>query len=72
MIVAAPLEFPSESFAARIPVKNVVQLADEKLFAHVDRASGEDATRVVLERFMSVDGVVQTNIIAVVRPKKND
>lgn len=50
-------------------IKNVVQLADEKLVAHVDCKSGEDASRVVLESFMSVDGVVQTNIIAVVRPK---
>lgn len=50
-------------------IKNAVQLADDKLVAHVDCKSGEDATRVVLEKFMTVDGIVQTNIIAVVRPK---
>ena len=50
-------------------VRNAVQLADDKLVAHVDCKTGEDATRAVLERVMSVEGVVQTNIIAVVRPK---
>lgn len=50
-------------------VKNVVQLADAKLVAHVDCETGEDATRVVLEKFMGIEGVVQTNIIAAVRPK---
>jgi hypothetical protein len=50
-------------------IKNAVQLADDKLVAHVDCKNGEDATRVVLEKFMAVDGIVQTNIIAVVRPK---
>lgn len=51
-------------------IKNAVQLADDKLVAHVDCKTGADATRVVLEKLMSVDGVVQTNIIAVVRPKE--
>ena len=50
-------------------VRNAVQLADNKLVAHVDCKTGEDATRAVLERVMSVEGVVQANIIAVVRPK---
>jgi phosphopantothenoylcysteine synthetase/decarboxylase len=50
-------------------VKNAVQLADDKLVAHVDCKSGDDATRAVLEKFTSVDGIVQTNIIAVVKPK---
>ena len=51
-------------------VRNAVQLADDKLVAHVDCESGEDATRVVLENFTSIEGVVQTNIIAVVKPRK--
>lgn len=49
-------------------MKNVVQLADDKLVAHVDCKTGDDATRAVLQKIMSVDCVVQTNIIAVVRP----
>ncbi len=49
-------------------IRNAVQLADDKLVAHVDCKSGSDASRLVLENFTGVDGVVQTNIIAVVRP----
>ena len=51
-------------------VRNAVQLADDKLVAHVDCVTGSDATRLVLENFTSIDGVVQTNIIAVVKPRK--
>lgn len=51
-------------------IRNVVQLADDKLVAHVDCESGPDATRLMLESFTSVEGVVQTNIIAVVKPRK--
>jgi divalent metal cation (Fe/Co/Zn/Cd) transporter len=54
---------------ANCSVRNAVQLADDKLVAHVDCKTGDDATRAVLQKVMSVDGVVQTNIIAVVRPK---
>jgi hypothetical protein len=50
-------------------IRNAVQLADDKLVAHVDCKTGEAATRVVLDKFMSVEGIVQTNIIAVVHPK---
>lgn len=50
-------------------VQNVVQLAKDKLVAHIDCKTGEGATRIVLEKLMSVEGVVQTNIIAAVRPK---
>lgn len=49
-------------------VKNAVQLADDKLVAHLDCKTGDDASRAVFEKFMSVEGIVQTNIIAVVRP----
>lgn len=54
---------------ANCTVANAVQLADDKLVAHIDCKNGDDATRAVLEKVMGVDGVVQTNIIAVVRPK---
>ena len=50
-------------------VKNAVQLADDKLVAHVDCQTGPDATRAVLEKFIAVNGIVQTNIIAVVKPR---
>jgi hypothetical protein len=50
-------------------VKNAVQLADDKLVAHVDCQTGPDATRAVLEKFTTVNGIVQTNIIAVVKPR---
>jgi DNA-binding Lrp family transcriptional regulator len=50
-------------------IRNAVQLADDKLVAHVDCASGADATRLVLEKLTAVQGVVQTNIIAVVKPR---
>lgn len=51
-------------------LRNVVQLSEDKLVAHVDCATGDDATQAVLQDIASVDGVVQTNIIAVVRPKR--
>lgn len=50
-------------------VANAVRLADDKLVAHIDCETGRDATRAVLEKVMGVDGVVQTGVIAVVRPK---
>ena len=69
MYMAAVALLARRTGALELPncsVMNAVQLADDKLVAHVDCKSGEDATRVVLEKFMSVDGIVQTNIIAVV------
>ncbi len=53
-------------------VKNAVQLADDKLVAHVDFKTGPDATRAVLEKFTTVNGIVQTNIIAVVKPRESE
>jgi len=50
-------------------LRNVVQLSDDKLVAHLDFETGEHASRVVLEEFMRMDGIVQTNLIAVVRPR---
>lgn len=49
---------------------NVVTLADDKLVAELDCEKPADATKAVLEGIMTVDGVVQTNIVAAVRPKK--
>jgi hypothetical protein len=50
---------------------NVVVLNPEKLVAQLDCSSPEDGTKVVLEELPKVDGVVQTNIIAVVKPAKH-
>ncbi len=47
---------------------NVVVLSHEKLVAQLDCSTPEDGTRVVLQDIPKVDGVVQTNVIAVVRP----
>jgi len=45
-------------------------LSDEKLVAQLDCKDSTDGDRVILNKIAKVDGVVQTNIIAVVRPKK--
>jgi hypothetical protein len=50
---------------------NVVALSDEKLVAQLDCSTPEDGTRVVLQDIPKVEGVVQTNVIAVVRPVKH-
>jgi len=50
---------------------NVVVLNQEKLVAQLDCAAPEDGTKVVLEELPKVDGVVQTNVIAVVKPVKH-
>jgi hypothetical protein len=47
---------------------NVVVLADDKIVAQLDCETGEDATAAILEKISAVDGVVQTNVIAAVRP----
>ena len=49
---------------------NVVVLSDEKLVAQLDCKDSTDGDRVILNKIAKVDGVVQTNIIAVVRPVK--
>ena len=46
---------------------NVVVLS-EKLVAQLDCSTPEDGTKVVLEELPKVEGVVQTNVIAVVKP----
>jgi len=50
---------------------NVVVLSSEKLVAQLDCSTAEDGAKVVLEELTKVDGVVQTNIIAVVKPVKH-
>ena len=47
---------------------NVVVLADDKLVAQLDCGTTSEANTVLLEKIAPVDGVVQTNIIAAVRP----
>ena len=50
---------------------NVVVLSDEKLVAQLDCNDSTDGDKVLLNQIAKVDGVVQTNIIAVVRPVKH-
>jgi hypothetical protein len=49
---------------------NVVVLSEEKLVAQLDCYDSTDGDKAILNKIAKVDGVVQTNIIAVVRPKK--
>jgi hypothetical protein len=49
---------------------NVVALADDKLVAQLDCPTTADANTAILEKISPVEGVVQTNIIAAVRPVK--
>jgi hypothetical protein len=50
---------------------NVVVLSDEKLVAQLDCSTPEDGTKVVLQDLPNVEGVVQTNVIAVFKPVKH-
>lgn len=47
---------------------NVVVLADDKLVAQLDCKTSAQANTAILEKITPVEGVVQTNIIAAVRP----
>ena len=49
---------------------NVVMLSDEKLVAQLDCKNSTDGDKAILNKIAKVEGVVQTNIVAVVRPKK--
>jgi hypothetical protein len=49
---------------------NVVALSDEKLVGQMDCNDSPDGDKAILHNIAKVDGVVQTNIVAVVRPKK--
>jgi hypothetical protein len=47
---------------------NVVRLSDEKLVAQLDCEDAPDGDKAILNHIAGVEGVVQTNIVAVVRP----
>ncbi|MGV1013942.1 MAG: hypothetical protein ACOYB4_03130 [Methyloceanibacter sp.] len=49
---------------------NVVMLSDEKIVAQLDCKDSTDGDKAILNKIAKVEGVVQTNIIAVVRPRK--
>ena len=49
---------------------NLVMLAEEKLVAQLDCQTTNQANTAILEKISPVEGVVQTNIIAAVRPVK--
>jgi len=49
---------------------NAVRLSDEKLVAQLDCKDSSDGDKAILNHIAKVDGVVQTNIVAVVRPRK--
>ena len=50
---------------------NVVVLSDAKLVAELDCADVASGNKAILEKIAKVEGVVQTNIIAVVKPVKH-
>jgi hypothetical protein len=50
---------------------NVVVLSDEKIVAQLDCNGSADGDKVILNKIAKVDSVVQTNLIAVVRPVKH-
>jgi len=47
---------------------NVVVLADDKLVAQLDCPTAQNAYSVILQDISPVEGIVQTNVIAAVRP----
>jgi hypothetical protein len=51
---------------------NVVVLSYDKLVAQLDCSTPEDGTKVVLQDLPNVEGVVQTNVITVVKPVHHD
>ena len=64
MVELKKLELKDCTFA------NVVALSDEKLVAQLDCVSADAGGRAAIERIATVNGIVQTNIFAVVRPKQ--
>ncbi len=49
---------------------NVVVLSEEKIVAQLDCEDAVSGSKAILEKIASIEGVVQTNIIAVVTPVK--
>jgi hypothetical protein len=47
---------------------NVVVLAEDKLVAQLDCESNTAANTAILEKISPIEGIVQTNVIAAVRP----
>jgi hypothetical protein len=47
---------------------NVVVLADDKIVAQLDCETSEKANAAILQKISATEGVVQTNVIAAVRP----
>lgn len=47
---------------------NIVALSDDKIVAQLDCEDASDGTKAILENISAAEGVVQTNVIAVVRP----
>jgi hypothetical protein len=47
---------------------NVLQLNKEKIVAQLDCDNYDDASKAILKNVGAVEGIVQTNIIASVRP----
>jgi len=47
---------------------NVVLLSEQKIVGQLDCNSYDDASKAIFERISPVDGIVQTNIVAAVRP----
>lgn len=49
---------------------NAVVLADDKIVAQLDCETSAKANTAIVEKITAVGGVVQTNVIAAVRPVK--
>jgi len=47
---------------------NVVVLSEQKIVAQLNCNSYDNASQAILERISPVEGIVQTNIVAAVRP----
>ena len=47
---------------------NVVVLSEHKIVAQLNCNSYDNASKAILERISPVEGIVQTNIVAAVRP----
>lgn len=57
-----------DEVAAPCQLENVVKLSGEKLVAQVNTEKKAGAIARCIDGFMKIDGIVQTNIIAVVSP----
>jgi hypothetical protein len=67
---AAPVDTLKTLSMDNCKFANVVMLSDEKLVAQLDCKDSTDGDKAILTKIAKVDGVVQTNIVAVVRPRK--